>query len=67
MVYRTPYSGGTNMHTFESPIKQYRTSATGELLYECVLCGETTSAANSYIVCPECGGKLKRIKLVDYS
>ncbi len=53
------------MVTFESPIKQYQTSATGELLYECVLCGEITSAADSYLVCPECGGKIERIKLVD--
>ena len=53
------------MSNSESPVKQYQTSATGDLLYECVLCGGVASAADSYIVCPECGGKLERIKLVD--
>jgi DNA-directed RNA polymerase subunit RPC12/RpoP len=55
------------MPNFDTLINRYRTSDTGELLYECILCDETTSAATSYIICPECGGRLKRVELTDHA
>ncbi|WP_449267258.1 DUF7129 domain-containing putative zinc-binding protein [Haladaptatus litoreus] len=44
-------------------IRRYRSSEVEDQLYECILCGETASAATTYIMCPECGGKLERIDL----
>jgi hypothetical protein len=55
------------MSLLDTLTERYHTSEAGHLLYECVRCGQSTSAATAYIVCPECGGKLERIPLMDYS
>ena len=55
------------MSLLDTLTKRYRTSEAGDLLYECVRCGEVASAATAYIMCPDCGGKLERIPLIDYS
>ncbi|MCO8255774.1 rubrerythrin-like domain-containing protein [Haladaptatus sp. AB618] len=56
------------MSIVDTFIKRYRSKKEEEeaaaALYECVVCGETASAATSHIVCPECGGKLERIELL---
>lgn len=52
------------MSIVDTFIKRYRSKKPEKPLYECVVCGETASAATSHIVCPECGGKLERIELV---
>ncbi|HZD42860.1 MAG TPA: rubrerythrin-like domain-containing protein, partial [Methanomicrobiales archaeon] len=55
---------GRRMTILDTLIKRYRSPEPDEPLYECVICGETASAATPHIVCPECGGKLERIELV---
>ena len=53
------------MSLFTSLIKWYRSPKKDHPLYKCIVCSETAPATTSHIVCPECGGKLERIELVN--